>query len=133
MEVFLQEDQKFSNDFSYEKQSFSVSKELLHLMSLIFDDNTPSRKTDHCTQSELIKLNLSQSIQYNSMKKKRQSKGRVRHSKVNEPPLPVKIGLLIHAPTRKKSLVNKYAKDGLVTTALKKNIKHFNERISGGS
>ena len=109
----FQEDQQFSGDFSYEKQKSSVSKELLHLVSLILDDNSPSRETDHCTQSEVIKLNLSQLIQYNSVKKKRQSSGPVRHSKVNEPPLPVKIGLLIHASTRKKSLVNKFAKDGL--------------------
>ena len=42
-----------------------------------------------------------------SVKEKWQSNGPVSHSKVNESPLPIKIGLLISATTRKKSLVNK--------------------------
>ena len=79
-------------------------------MSLILDDNTPSSKTDHCTQSKIFKLNFSQ---YNPVTKKRQSSEPVRHSKVNESSLPGKIGLLIYATTRKKVLVNKFASDGL--------------------
>ena len=35
------------------------------------------------------------------------------HSKSNEPPLPVKIGLLVHAKTRKESFVEKLAAEGL--------------------
>ena len=36
----------------------------------------------------------------------------MRHSKSNEPPLPLKIGLLVHTKTRKKSLVEKLAAEG---------------------
>ena len=96
--------------FSFEKQKSSVSKELLHLVSLILDDNASSSKTDHCTQSKVFKLNFSQ---YSPVTKKQQSSGPVRHSKVNESSLPGKIGLLIYATTRKEVLVNKFASDGL--------------------
>ena len=103
----------FDGDLSYEKQKSLVSKELLHLVSLILDDNTLSDNNDVCTQTEAIKLNLAQLIQYKSVKKKRQLSNKIRHSKSNELPLPVKIGLLIHAVTRKKYLINKIAADGL--------------------
>ena len=108
----FQDLQQYPGDFSFEEQKSSVSKELLLLVSLTLDDNSSSSETDHCTQSG-SKLNVSQLIQYSSVKKKRQSSRPVRHSKVKEPPLPIKIGLLIHAATGKKSLVNKFASDGL--------------------
>ena len=58
-------------------------------------------------------MNLSQLIQFNSLSKKCRSLDKVRHSKTNEPPFPVKIGLLKHSATRKKSLINKLANDDL--------------------
>ena len=58
-------------------------------------------------------MNLSQLIQFNSLSKKCRSLDKVRHSKTNESPFPVKIGLLIHSATRKKSLINELANDGL--------------------
>ena len=47
------------------------------------------------------------------MKKKWQSSRPVRHSKINERPLPIKIGMLIHGSTRKRSFVNKFVSDRL--------------------
>ena len=39
-----------------------------------------------------------------------------RHSKANEPQLPIKTGLMIHSQTRKKSIVNDLAAEGLSVT-----------------
>ena len=58
-------------------------------------------------------MNLSQLIQFNTVRKKRRSLDNVQHSKTNKPAFPVKIGLLIHSATRKKSLINELANDGL--------------------
>ena len=42
---------------------------MFDLVSLILDNNSSSSKTDHCTQSEVIKLNLSNLTQCNSVKR----------------------------------------------------------------
>ena len=86
---------------------------MVQLISLILDDNTLSNEAGRCTQNEAIKVNLSQLIKFNSVRKKRRLSDNVRYSKTNEPPFPVKIGLLIHSATRKKSLINELANDGL--------------------
>ena len=49
----FKEHQQFSGDFLFEKQKSSVSTELVHVMPLILDDNSPSSETDHCTQKLL--------------------------------------------------------------------------------
>ena len=79
----FQKQEIFDGDLSFEKQKLAVSKELLHLVSLILDDNSLSDNNDVCTQTEAIKLNLAQLIQYNSVKKKRQLSNKTRHSKNN--------------------------------------------------
>ena len=48
-----------------------------------------------------------------TIKHKRQTINAIRHSKNNEPPLPVKTGLMVHAKTRKKSLGEKLAVEGI--------------------
>ena len=87
------------------------SKELLHLVPLFLNDNSPSSKTDRYTQKS---LNWTYHSWFNSFCKEKATIrwNCLRHSKVNEPPMPIKIGLLIHATTRKKSLVYKFASDG---------------------
>ena len=80
---------------------------------MILDVNTLSNEAGKCTETEAIKMNLSELIMFNSFKKKRRSSDNVEHPKTSEPTFPVKIGLLIHSVTRKKSLINKLANDGL--------------------
>ena len=65
------------------------------------------------TAAACLTLNMAQLLRFNSMKGKRQCSGSVRHSRINQPPLPVKIGLMIHAKTRKKSLIEALASEGL--------------------
>ena len=51
-------------------------------------------------------------IKYNTVKHKRQNTSATCHSRKNEPPLPVKIELMVHAKARKESLVEKLAIEG---------------------
>lgn len=53
---------------------------------------------------------------FNTVKHKRETSGATSHSKKNKPPLPVKIWLIVHAKTRKKSFVEKLAVEGLGTS-----------------
>ena len=56
------------------------------------------------------------SIRFNSVKQARSDihvRHSMRHSTKNEPPLPVSIGMVVYAKTRKKSLVNKLCKEGI--------------------
>ena len=76
----------FDGDFSFQNQEASVSKQLVQLISLILDGNTLSNEAEKYTLTEAIKVNLSQLIQFNSVRKKRRSSDNVRHSKTNEPP-----------------------------------------------
>ena len=58
--------------------------------------------------------NIGQLISFNSVKRKRRGKvNHIRHSTKNEPPLPVIIGLMVHAKIRKKSVVNYLANEGI--------------------
>ena len=71
----------FDGDLSKERQKSSVPGPLLHLVS----------------NAESATVYLAQLLRFNSIKEKR-------HSKLNELSLPVKIGFMIHAKTRKKDL-----------------------------
>ena len=93
----------------------SVPKELIHLVSLILEDASQYHKVSSNIQG--IAINLSQLIRFNAITTKRNTAdSHNRNSTTNEPPLPVKVGLLIHSKTRKKSIVNDLAADGLSVT-----------------
>ena len=81
----------------------SVPLPLLNLVSLILDGERALENAS--TNAETSATNLVELLRFNAVKTKRICDGFLRHSKSNEPPLPVKIGLLVHAKTRKKSLV----------------------------
>ena len=108
----FEHDETFVGDVSKEKQIAFVPKELVHLITLILKDK-PHRKTspDNC---RLLAVKISQTIRFNDVKTRRKSaEFYVRHSTQNEPPLPAKIGLMVHSKTRKKSIVDELAADGL--------------------
>ena len=108
-------DEVFNGDLTLERQVSSVPRELIYLVSLILEGNSQSDKVSGNTHR--IALNLSQLVRFNAVRTNRNDGGCfVRHSATNEPPLPVKVGLLIHARTRKKSIVNALAAEGLSIT-----------------
>ena len=89
-----------------------MPKILLHLISLILEGTLEYDKVSD--KSKRLALNIAQVIRFNAVKTKRSSHdSNFRHSATNEPPLLSKIGLLIHSKTRKISVVDDLAKEGL--------------------
>ena len=96
----FQHDSKFNGDFSKDRQCNSVPKSLLHLMGLIMEGNHNQEKASN--KSLQIAANMAQMVKFNTIKGRRKADTQnSRHSKKNEPPLPVYFGLLI----QKKELV----------------------------
>ena len=84
-------------------------------MSLILEGTSQHQQVLGNTHA--IAVNLSQLIWFNPVKTKRKLKdSHFRHSKANQPPLPVKAGLMIHSQTRKKSTVNDLVAAGFSVT-----------------
>ena len=111
----LSNDEFFDGDVSREKQTNSVPLSLINLIHLIVEGGNLERKKSE--NSLQIATNISQLIRFNSVKHRRkESVIHRRHSRNNEPPLPVLIGLLVHMKTRKKTLVNQLASEGLSIT-----------------
>ena len=102
--MFLREE-TFSRDLSKQRHRLSVPDSLYHLIALILEANVD------VSNLKSITLNIAQLVRFNAVKSKRSATSSIRHSKTNEHPFPVKIGLLVHAKTRKKSIVEKLAEE----------------------
>ena len=68
---------------------------MLNLVSLILDGELAIENLS--TNAETATTNLAQLLRFTAVKTKRGCDGFLRHSQCNEPPLPVKTGLLVHA------------------------------------
>ena len=91
----------FDGDLSEKRQSRSLPNSLVKLISMILEGEKPSRELSADLQK--FSVNLSQLIRFNIVKQKRQEgTQKFRHFKNNEPPLPVLIGLMMHARTGKR-------------------------------
>ena len=89
-------DVEFNGDVSKETQLASIPKELLRLVGSILERTSEEEKVSENTNK--IALNLSQLIKFNAVKTKRkEDASHIRHSSKNEPPLPVKLGLMLHS------------------------------------
>ena len=81
-------DQVFNGDLSQQKQTASVPKNLIHLVSLILEGTSQHQQVSRNTHA--IAVNLSQLIRYNAVKTKRKwGDSHFRNSKANEPPQPI--------------------------------------------
>jgi len=109
---------QFDGAFGPNCQEESVPKSLLALISMMLEG--PNIEDQSRLPVVPGAVQISQLIVFNTVKHQRQrdenecsaSKG-TRHSRTHETPLPLYIGLLVHATTRKKSLVNRFADLGL--------------------
>ena len=79
------------------------------LLSLILEQ---SQETSVSKSTQDLALQLAQLLKFNAVKTKRTGT-HVRHSKSNEPPIPVSIGLSIHSQTREKRIVDDLHQKGL--------------------
>ena len=85
--LFLQEE-VFDGNLSKERQKTSVPAHLIHLVGLILEGATHYDNTSKGT--EIVALNLAQLLRFSAIKHKRRDEAiNRRHSKMNEPPLPV--------------------------------------------
>ena len=94
---------EFTGSFSEDSQISSVPETLLALMEMIL--NGPN--LGNCGRGRhQAALTLAQLASFNAVKKARPNTATIKHSKERETPLPVYVGLTVHAQTRKKELVD---------------------------
>ena len=102
--VLFCQDKRFDGDTSVECQESSVPPILLRLVSMILEGGKPNRELSEGQRK--IACNIAQIIKFNAVKQARnETTVNFRHSRDNEPPLPVVVGLKVHAKTRKKALI----------------------------
>ena len=107
----------FSGSFEEGCQERSAPNTLISLVSMILEGPDIHRNS----ASSQAALSISQLLKFNSVKhhrnyhteQERMSATTVRHSITEETPLPIYVGLVIHAETRKKGLVDKLFNLGL--------------------
>ena len=111
-ELFEQK-KKFNGSFTKDCQKTAVPDVLLSLIRMILEG--PNIK--HCRTSEdgrsYIACVLSQLVIFNSYKFKSLHNDVIRHNADKETPLPTYLGLMLHATTRKRDLIDKLHKLGL--------------------
>ncbi len=98
----------FSGSFKDGCQEESVPHLLLALVNMVLEG--PNIKTQSQESTSQAALTISQLLKYNSLKHRRTSsdvKTSVRHNADIETPVPTYIGLMLHAQTRKRELIDK--------------------------
>ena len=95
-------------------QKESVPQMLICLVNMILEG--PNIK-DQMTDTGTAAVAIAQILKFNSVKHKRMQStspsSTVRHSHAQETPLPIYVGMMLHAHTRKKELVDRLAHVGL--------------------
>ena len=100
---------QFNGSFQ-EGQSQKIPSSLLWLISVLI--NGPSLKNSDAEETQAC-LSIAELIIFNMKKQMRNPEKSQRHNREREPPLPVYLGLNIHAQTRSKSLINQMSNLGL--------------------
>ena len=109
-DMFLTES-SFTGSFDEECQQNSIPGSLLALVRMILNGPNIISQSDRVSQQAA--LTISQLIQFNSYVRRRDGSDGKHHNKNRETPLPVFVGLRLHAKTRKKSIVNELFHLGL--------------------
>jgi len=106
---------KFSGSFdtSFNERD-SVPLSLLNFISMVLEGSKIDNVSESCTSLQRTCMTISQLIRFNSVKRARSDRQEnIRHHPDRECPMPLYLGLMVHACTRKKSLVNKLNALGL--------------------
>lgn len=93
----------FSGSFDEDSQTKSVPQSLLAMVNMTLNGSNIVSQTSNCVTQAA--LSMAQLMQFNSYSRRRSETSGVRHSKTRETPLPMYVGLTIHAKTRKRELV----------------------------
>ena len=108
----LTKDAVVDGNVSIQCQFQSVPVALMKLVGMILEGGNP----DHIMSTGLqkVSVNTAQLIRFNRVKeKRREGITKFCHSKKNEPPLPVLIGLMVHEKTGKRKLVARLSSHGV--------------------
>ena len=112
-DMFSHKGFKFSGSFTEDCQEKSVPASLKSLVSMILTgvniENTEAQESQAC-------LTVCQTIFFNAKERSSGTKsktGQTRHTKAQEPPLPLYIGFNVHALTRSKTLIAKLYQMGI--------------------
>ena len=100
----------FNGSFRNGCQEDSVPELLLALVSMILDGPT----TENQISTTQAALTIAQLLKFNAVRHQR--KGRtmiVRHSPAQETPVPIYVGLQLHAHTRKRELIDNLCRVGM--------------------
>ena len=100
----------FDGSFDDDCQAKSIPPSLLALVSMILEG--PNIKS-HGSTNQQSELTIAQLLKFNSRKRPKEAPGLTRHSKDNETPLPLYLGLMIHAKTRRRDLIDTLFELGL--------------------
>ena len=101
----LQHDKSaFTGSFSKECQQQSVPQSLMSLVGMIMAGPNIIQQSSNATDTQAM-LSVSQLVHHNVIVRRREGSSSHYHSVDREPPLPVYVGLLIHARTRKRGLI----------------------------
>ena len=112
MENTMFMDTMFDGNFKTKCQEDSVPKSLVTLIGMLLGGPNILSQSDNIVETQVV-LSISQLIRYNCTIRRRGTSANIYHSKNREPPLPIYLGLLIHAKTRKKGLIDKLWELGL--------------------
>jgi hypothetical protein len=102
----------FAGTFENNCQDSSVPPSLKTLVEMILGGPNIRNRAANSVSAQAI-LTVSQLIQFNVMHRRRDNATGTYHTVDREPPLPVYLGLLIHAETRKRNLVEKFHNLGI--------------------
>ncbi|VDI50438.1 Hypothetical predicted protein [Mytilus galloprovincialis] len=90
----------------------SVPQSLKTLVGMILGGPNIKMQSSNSIEAQTT-LTISQLLQFNSSIRRRKDSSTVFHSTEQEPPLPIYLGLLLHAETRKRGLIDKMYSLGL--------------------
>ena len=102
----------FSGSFDTQCQQNSVPQTLMALVGMILDGTNLATHSNDTIKSQ-VTLTLAQLLKFNSTLHRREGSSAVYNTAKRETPLPVYTGLLLHAKTRKRKLVDKLHDLGL--------------------
>ena len=104
-EDLLTNDEIFNCDASLQNQLDCIPSNLLYMLQMIVSGAPSEEGSDK--QIDNIVLCIAQLIRYNTVKNKRDKNAIiVRHRADNEPPFPTMLGMIVHATTRSKTMVD---------------------------
>ncbi len=105
-DIFGMERSKFTGTFEKDCQQSSVPQSLSSFVGMLMGGANIETQGGNVMEAQAA-LTISQLLMYNCTVRRRKGSAALYHSKEREPPLPIYVGLLLHAETRKRGLVDK--------------------------